>query len=406
MFKRAVRIARVSGIDIKLHWSLLLIFTLIAVQLGFGVFPSWHPEWGPVLTWTVAVGAAGIFFASVIAHELAHALTAQVLNVPVRDITLFLFGGIAGLEEDPERAWHEAVIALAGPLLSLLLGVGFIFLASLSFPQAAEPLTQQTSAEEALARLEQLGPLATALLWVGPINLILAAFNMLPAFPLDGGRVMRALLWGGMRDRDRGTRWAVMLSRLISWGLIAAGIAMALGFEVPLFGSGVAGGLWLAVIGWFVGRAAQATLIRTLASQALEGISIGELTQRDLEGVDASMSVEDFVEQFFARAGDEAIPVLDDGGDFVGLVELEHVREVDRSRWDRVRVEQIMRPRAELDEVRADESAEEVFERMMRRGDTTCAVTEDGRVLGVLHQRDLLHWLRLHLSDREMALGV
>jgi Zn-dependent protease/HSP20 family molecular chaperone IbpA len=240
-----IPLVRAKQLEILLDATLLVAFALITFQLGLGVLPAWHPSWTGVERWTVALVAAVSFVLSVLAHELAHAFAAQASGTPIRRVTLFLFGGLAELEREPRTPGAEIAMAIAGPAVSLLIGITSTFLGLALAPHWAERLIDKP--EVAFAAL---GPLTTLLLWLGPVNVWLALFNLLPGFPLDGGRLVRALLWWSTGDRRRATRWASMLGRLVAGCLVVFGLVYLL---AGAFGTG----LWTMLIGWFLYGAAR-----------------------------------------------------------------------------------------------------------------------------------------------------
>ncbi|HEY4013324.1 MAG TPA: site-2 protease family protein [Polyangiaceae bacterium] len=251
----AFRLGRVFGIEIRVDWSWVFIFVLMTWNLASG-FVAWHPDWpGPERVLVAAV-ASVLFFACVLAHELAHSVVATRLGLRVRSITLFLFGGVSNIEHEPPSAGSEFATAVVGPLTSLVLGVLFVALAS-----ALTPFSVHGGAE-AEAMLAQLGPGATLLAWLGPVNIGVGLFNLIPAFPLDGGRVLRATLWGLSKDWRFATMAASAIAQVVGWGFIVAGIAMSFGATLPLVGAGVSSGLWLAFIGWWVHSAASQSFRR------------------------------------------------------------------------------------------------------------------------------------------------
>ena len=247
-------LGRLSGIELRVDWSLLFIFGLIAIDLGAGVFPRWHPDWGAGLCWAVALAAATAFFASVLAHELAHALMARRHGIAVPRITLFLFGGVAELAEEPRTPRAELLIAVVGPLMSLLVGgaalLGAGLLASPDLPSGS------MSTVESVAVVEQLGPITTLLFWLGPVNIVLAVFNMIPGFPLDGGRVLRAILWWITGNATKSTRWAARSGQVVAVLMMGLGVVLALAGDF-------AQGMWLVLLGWFLHRAAASSVLRT-----------------------------------------------------------------------------------------------------------------------------------------------
>jgi Zn-dependent protease len=248
---RGMRLFSLSGIDVCVDWSLLIVFVVITMSLGGGLFPSWHPQWTPTQSWLLALVAAVLFFASVLLHELSHALVGRRYGITVRRIVLFVFGGMAQIEHEPGRWGAELAMAIVGPITSLVIGIACLLSVGDTGAFDAAP-----SPAELPAALAALGPLPTLLVWLGQLNLVLAIFNLVPAFPLDGGRVLHALLWRFSGDLHRATRTAAAIGQGFGWLLMAAGGAMIFGIRVPFFGVGPASGIWIAFIGWFLNTAA------------------------------------------------------------------------------------------------------------------------------------------------------
>jgi Zn-dependent protease len=244
-------LGRIAGIEVFVHASLAIVFLLVSFSLATGLFPAWHPDWSPAMNWSLALFASLLLIVSVAVHELSHALVGRAGGIPVWRMTLFVFGGMAHLEAEP-RSWRvELWTALAGPAASLVIGACFLVLGT------ALGASEAGNAEPGHA-LAALGPTATLALWLGQINIVLALFNMLPGFPLDGGRVLRALIWRSSGDMLGATRFAARSGQAFSWLLIGAGLAMIFGLRVPLLGGGAAGGTWFALMGWFLNTAALA----------------------------------------------------------------------------------------------------------------------------------------------------
>jgi Zn-dependent protease len=219
--QQGIPLFTVFNIKICLDLSVLVIFSLIVYGLSTGLFPRWHPEWSPLLRWSTACVSGFLFFASLLAHELAHAVVAQRHGIPVPRITLFLFGGMAEISQEPDRPKTEFLIAIAGPLMSILIGVVCSQLAFWSVGDLTLLDGLTSGDEDAMA---QLGPWQTSLLWLGSINLVLAIFNLIPGFPMDGGRVFRAIAWAITADKLKATRWASNLGRVFGWTLMVLGV--------------------------------------------------------------------------------------------------------------------------------------------------------------------------------------
>ncbi len=388
---RGLRIARISGIQVVLHWSLVVIFGLIVVSLATAVFPSWHPDWRPALSWSVALLASLLFFGSILLHELAHALVGRRNGMPVRRITLFMFGGVAEAHRSPRTPGGELWTAAVGPLTSILIGILATFAGALL---AMRSLGRPGSAQELVAAS---GPVATLLLWLGPINVLLAVFNLIPGFPLDGGRVLRALLWRVTGDEEKATRWASGVGRAVGWMLIVTGLLMTAGLRVPLFGTGIIPGLWMVLIGWFLQNAARASHEDVVIRHMLEHVPVRALMRADLPGVDPNIDVESLVSDYFMRFDQRAFPVIE-GDRIIGMVALENVRGAPRDRWPQTAARDIMTATSELDSVGPRDPALSAFERLIEADAEQIPVVEGGRIEGVVRRADVMKWLTLHTS--------
>jgi Zn-dependent protease/CBS domain-containing protein len=386
---RGLHVGSIAGVQITLDWSLLIIFFLVAFSLGAGVFPAWHPQWGVGLIWIVAFAAAALFLASVLAHELSHALVGRAQGIEVRRITLFVFGGMAQMEGEP-HAWRaELWMAIVGPITSLVIGLVCVYLGTFLAGQV------NIDPEDPLAAVARLGPVSTILMWLGPINVILAVFNLVPGFPLDGGRVLRAILWGITGDIYRATRWAAGTGQLFAWVLIASGFAMILGLHVPFFGTGVVGGMWLALIGWFLNNAALMSHRQLLARRSLEGVPVSSMMLSSFASVPAGTSIAAFVDDYLIASDQRTYPVLE-GGRLVGLVSLEDVRKVAPAERSVRTVEDIMTPASELATVAPGAPAAEALRQLAGTTQAQLPVVADGEVRGLLRREDVVKWMSLH----------
>jgi Zn-dependent protease/CBS domain-containing protein len=310
----------------------------------------------------------------------------RVYRVNVRSITLFLFGGISNIERDPPSPGAELFMALAGPLTSLVLGAVFV---ALTAAVTSVPIEDAVSAQRAVA---QLGPVATLLAWLGPINLIIGVFNLIPAFPLDGGRVLRSILWGFTGDLRRSTLWVSIVGQLFGWALILMGFAMVFGAHIPFFGVGLVGGLWLAFIGWFL-RAAAATSYRRFAvDDALAGHTVAELMRLQGLSVAPDLPVASLVHRYLVHPESRALPVVE-GGRLVGLVTLTDVGRVQHDRWQATPVRDVMRSAESLVVAWPEEPLGRAFEQLSRSDIRQLPVLDHGRLVGMLLRSDLHRWL-------------
>jgi Zn-dependent protease/CBS domain-containing protein len=387
-----LRVFRIFGIDVHIDWSLMIIFFLILTSLALGLFPAWHPDWSPALSWTVAFFAAVLFFTSVLVHELSHALVGRRHGVEIPRITLFVFGGMAHVEREPQKWRAELWMAAVGPVTSLVLGFLFLFLAGTGIDRAEIDL------ERPEALLRELAPLPTLLLWLGQINILLGIFNLVPGFPLDGGRVLRAILWGITGNLRRATRWAAGLGQGFAWLLIATGFLMILGVRVPIFGTGPIGGIWLAFIGWFLNNAALMSYKQLLTREALEGIPVSRLMQTRFESVAPDITVQKLVDEHLLRSGQHAFPVVS-GERLAGIVCLEDINRLEPARRASTTVREIMTPAERLATVEPRTDAHDALTLLAQRQLNQLPVVESSRIRGLVRREDILNWLALHEGE-------
>ncbi|MGE5140000.1 MAG: site-2 protease family protein [Rudaea sp.] len=387
--RNGFKIGRVFGINIYVDWSWIFIFLLVTGNLGLGVFPQLHPDWGPLLVWGTAVLASLLFFGSVLAHELAHSVVAKSHGIPVRNITLFLFGGVSNIQREPPSPGTEFFMAIVGPLTSIILGIIFLLLGGASLGLLATAITNP------LASIQHLGPVATLLLWLGPINILLGVFNLIPGFPLDGGRVLRSILWAITRNLRAATQWAAWVGQLVAWLFIAGGIAMIFGLSIPFFGTGFISGLWLAFIGWFLQNAATQSYQQLVVQDLLEGVHVDQLMRANATTVPPNIPVSALVHDYLMGTDEQAFPVVE-GDCLVGLVCLEDVRKVPHDEWDRTQVSQIMTPADKLAIASPREDASEALTQLAGRDVGQVPVVQDCHLVGMLRRRDILRWLQLH----------
>jgi Zn-dependent protease/CBS domain-containing protein len=376
------KIGRIFGIEIRLDLSVAIIFFLVVYSLGTGVIPEWHEDWDAIRIWATALAAGLLFFTSLLAHELAHSLVAQLRGIPVPRITLFVFGGMSEMEREPDTPVSEFLIAIVGPITSFVLG-GIFTRVGLSL--AGESFMDQILSDPESA-MASLGPAATLLLWLGPVNLVLAVFNLVPGFPLDGGRVLRATVWWMTGDLERATRLATNAGRGFAWGL------MGLGFLQLLHG-GLIGGLWLILIGWFLQIAAKGSQVQLMLRQALEGLSVRDLMRTRFEAVEPNLSVDLFLEQYLLRSGQPAWPVVD-GEHLIGMVSLNEVREARQQGHAGLTVQDVMRPITEY--VLPQVAGRDALQILVSSALDPLPVVEDARIVGLLYRADIMRWLAVY----------
>ncbi len=397
MERNGLRIGTLFGIDIRVDWSWLLIFALVTGNLG-SAFAAMHPGWPLTLRWIIAIVAALLFFGSVLAHELAHSLVAKAQGTPVNSITLFLFGGVANIQEEPDSPVKEFFMAILGPVTSLTIGGVLLLLANLSAG------TMVASVSDPMAMIEGLGPVVTLMLWLGSINVFLGLFNMIPGVPLDGGRVTRSIFWALTGDLRRATTWAMWIGQGVAWLMITAGIFAIFGVEVPIVGRGLLNGLWLAFIGWFLSNAGFRSYQHVVVQDILGGIPVSRMMRRNPPIVSPAISVEAFVYDRVMQFDDYGFPVVDNG-QLVGIVTLDDVRAVPRSRWAALSVRDIMTKAEDLIVVAPDEDAAEALHKLASSEVRQLPVVEEGELVGLLRRRDIVRWLEV-TGEMESPLGL
>jgi Zn-dependent protease/CBS domain-containing protein len=386
--RNGIRIGRIFGINIRIDWSWLIIFLLIVWNLS-AAFNDYHSDWLPGTQWAIAIIAAILFFVSLLAHEMAHSLVARARGVPVRSITLFLFGGVSNIERDPDSPESEFLITVVGPITSFVIGIVLLLTASV----IAEPLGDTISDPEAV--FGRLSPLAMLLMWLGSINLLLAIFNLIPGFPLDGGRLLRSTIWSVTGDLRQATRWASWIGQTIAFLFIFMGISMAFGTQIPLFGTGFISGLWLAFIGWFLHSAAIRSYQQVVIQDVLEDVPVSRMMRPNPPTVPSHISVSDMIHDSIMRSDDHAFPVLENN-QLVGLVTLEDVRSVPRDQWDDTTIREIMTPFSQLIITTENEDATDAWQKLLRKDVRQLPVVRGNTLAGLLRRSDIIRWLQFH----------
>lgn len=386
LFGGGVNLGKILGTEIVLDYSLLVIGFLVTFNLGMGLLPAWHPEWSLVLTWTVALAAAVLFIASVLAHELSHAVVGRKVGVPIHKITLFLFGGMAHMDAEPDRPRAEFLTAIVGPLTSIAIGVVATFIGLWLGPNTSGV------AEVDISVLQQFGPIATLMLWLGPINILLGVFNLVPGFPLDGGRVLRSILWWATGDFKRATFYASLAGQGIAWLLIGSGVLMMLGYSIPIFGVGFVPGLWSILLGWFLNYAARRSYQQVALSEALDKTPVQRFMLTRLESVPPDITLSEFVFERLLHSDQRFFPVSSDQT-FLGLVRLADAQRVAESEWATTPVGDVMVPASELVLLRPEDEASAAMRILTEKGIDPIPVVDQGRLVGLVRREDVLKWV-------------
>ena len=369
-----LKIARIRGIDVGLHFSWFIVVILFTVIFAESQYPETYPEWSEFHYWTVAIASVLLLFFSVLLHEFGHALVAQSRGVEVKSITLFIFGGIAGLASDSDDAGDEFWIAIAGPIVSTVLA-GMFGVAWFLFADVNE----QTAAI--------LGYLAF-------VNLILVLFNMIPGFPLDGGRVLRAAVWKMTGDVHRATRVAAGIGVAIGTLFVAGGLVLIVtGFLVN--------GIWAVVIGWFLQSAAQQGRASIEQAHALRDILTGDLMNTRPVTITPDVDLETMAEEFVLARNARGLPVIY-GGQLVGMATVTDLRKIPRHQWPQHTVGEIMTPSNRLQHVKPDVPVADALMMMSEGEFHQMPVTEEGRLIGLLTRFELVRYFGIR---EELGLG-
>jgi Zn-dependent protease/CBS domain-containing protein len=372
MLRGSLVLGAIRGIPIRIHFTWLIIFGLLSWSLASGYFPQRYPDLPITAYWIKAIIAALFLFGSVLVHELMHALMAQNLRVPIAGITLFALGGVSEMKQEPPSPSAEFLIALVGPLASLVLA-GFFWLV--------------------WRALEREGPdpsfAAIALYLVG-LNTVVAVFNLLPAFPLDGGRMLRSIIWGITKNLQKATYLATRIGRAFAYLLITFG-------AVSLFAGAGFQGIWMALIGFFLLQGAQASYTQVVLKEALAGIAVRDIMVQKVLTVAPNLSVRELIQDYFLTYGYGGFPVVENG-QVLGLVSLGDVKKVSPTDYDRLTVREVMTPLSERLTIAPEEDVSVAFQRMAEEELGRLVVMERGRMLGLVTKTGLSRFLQMKLE--------
>jgi Zn-dependent protease/predicted transcriptional regulator len=365
-----IRLGRIAGISIGLHYSWFIIAFLITLSL-IGRFSAVTPKWSSATVWSAAIVTGLLFFVALLLHELAHSLLAKSRGLRVRAITLFALGGVSQIESEAPDAKSEFWIAIVGPLASLVIGIVCLLLArSTGWILNSEPRT----------------PISAVLVWLGYINLMLAAFNLVPGYPLDGGRVLRALIWWNTHSIDRSTRIAARVGQVVAFLFIFLGL-------YQFFLGKNFGGLWLAFIGWFLLDASRSSYAQVEITEGIRERRVSDIMDRDFSAVEAHLSLQDFVHRYLLASGRRCFVVVQNNN-LAGLITTKEVSGVERDRWPQTSVQSVMRPLSQLRTVMPDTPAIRALEIMSREDINQLPVVSDGQLVGLFSRSSVMGFLR------------
>jgi len=360
-------LGKVFGIQFRLHYTWFIIFFLVIASLSWQLFPAYYPGWNHLLYWVMGVITTILFFISLVAHELAHSLVGRVNGIPVKSITLFIFGGVAQMTKEAAKASAELKMAAAGPACSLVIGGLFALL---------WVLTRGV-----------IEPVAAMAYWLAQINVVLAVFNLIPGFPLDGGRVLRSLMWHFTGNYQRSTRIATWLGKGVAYAFILGGILMMFLLHEWL------SGLWLILIGWFLQNAASISYHQVQQRETLRRFTASQVMTSNYIVVPPNITVSQLVQRYVLLAGHSFFPVADEGK-FKGVLTLDNIKSVSQSNWDTTRVEEIMVPIDQLKVASPEQDALSIAEQMEENDINQMLVVNEDRVIGLIARDNLIRFLR------------
>jgi Zn-dependent protease len=363
--KSAISLGRILGIPIGLDYSWFLIFALLTWSLATSYYPAEFGNWPVVQYWVVGAATAILLFVSVLLHELGHSVVALRYKIPVRSITLFIFGGVAQIGSEPPSAIAEFWIAIAGPITSFALAILFGLL---------QPL------------VGALGPLLAIAKYLAYINGALALFNLIPGFPLDGGRVFRAILWGSTHSLRRATLIAANVGRFIAYGFIILGVWQ-------MFSGNFGNGLWIAFIGWFLETAAASQIKQQTIQDLLAGHHVADTMRRDYTSILPNTTLEKLINEHILGSGRRSLVVKQDER-VVGLLTLHNVKAIPSSDWAITTAAQVMIPVTQMKRINPDAELTDALGEMDRDGVNQLPVMAGDQILGVLGRDDVISFLR------------
>ncbi len=368
--KGSMVLGKIKGIQIELHVSWLIIFGLITFTMATSFFPENFPEMEGTMGWILGAIMAIFMLMSILLHELSHSIVSIQQGIEVKRITLFIFGGIAQMEREPDDPDKELKIALAGPLMSLLLFVIF------------------SIALQVLSMLQVYEPWLVIFIYVRNINLILVLFNMVPAFPLDGGRVLRALLWKFKGNLREATRITSGMGNIFGFLLIFFGVYL-------VFLGNFINGIWFVFIGWFIKQLSESSYQNTLMTDMFTKIKVDTFMSKNVIAVEGHISVEALVENYFYKFKFTSFPVLSDGK-VIGMVTVDSIKALQREEWDRTAIRNVVIHLKDDLMVQPQENVTQAIKKIFQNGVGRVLVMEGGELQGIVSRTDILNYIRIH----------
>ena len=375
--KAQIKLGRIFGVELGLHYSWFIIALLITFSLA-GHFQENNPSWSDGLRWGIAIVTAVLFFASIVVHELSHAIVAKVRGLPVRSITLFALGGVALIEKEAADAKTEFWMGIIGPITSFVIGVVCLAI-TIAIGWTPPDFPQR--------------PLPAMLMWLGLINIGLAIFNMIPGFPLDGGRVLRGIVWWITGNAKRATTIAARVGQVIAFLMIIYGV-------MQFFRGTGLNGLWLAFIGWFLLTASRESYAQMVISEGLRGLRVADVMSRDFPVIDAHSNLQTFAEEYLTRTGRRFwVVTLNDQPE--GIITPNEISAVPRNRWPYTTVADVMRSLDSTHSVNPSTPVTEALEMMARQDLNQLPVMNEKGLAGLISRAHILQLIQtraeLHL---------
>ncbi len=361
------------GIPVRIHYTLWFVFLLIAWSLAYGYMPREYPGLSVATYWTIGIVSAFLLFVSVLVHELAHSYVAKKNGLPIARITLFFFGGVSEIQEEPKSSGVEIRMAAAGPLTSFLIAAVFAVLWYVNLA------------------LQGLVTLTATFQYAALINVLLGGFNLLPAFPLDGGRVLRGAVWRRSGNVIRATTLASRIGEAFAYAMMLGGLA-------GVFLGDFVDGIWFLFLGWFLKSGAETSRNQTIISEALAGVRVGDVMTREVISVPPDMTIQQLVSDFFLVRTHGGYPVVQNGN-LLGIVTLQCVRALPKDRWDYTTVRDVMVSCERMVTIEPEAGAAEAMGKMARqRVGRLLVTTRDNKLLGILTNGDIMRAIRVRMD--------